>query len=302
MAESATVARRPRGRALEAERTREARGFRGKRVLGYALLILLSLLYIAPLLWMFSSSLKTNIDATAWPVQWIPAELSTQGYDTIFNAGAERPVMRWFVNSLLAATLHAALVLAVATPAGYALARMDFRGRRFITALIIGTIFVPPVIFLVPNFLIADAFGMVDTLAAVIIPYAGSAFGVFFMRQFFQSLPHELEEAALVDGATYFQAFRKVVIPLAAPGLVTAGLLVAFFVWNEFLFAITLTSSQDARTVPASIAFFTGSTQFEVPLGTISAASVVISIPLILMVLFFQKRIVAGLTAGAVKG
>ena len=119
---------------------------------------------------------------------------------------------------------------------------------------------------------------------------------------FFREIPKDLEEAALVDGATHFQAFRKVVIPLAAPGLATAGILTFIFAWNEFLLAVTLTSSPEARTVPAAIAFFTGSTEFEEPLGTISAASVVISIPLIVLVLLFQKRIVAGLTAGAVKG
>ena len=122
------------------------------------------------------------------------------------------------------------------------------------------------------------------------------------MASFFHDIPPELEDAALVDGATRLQAFRKVVVPLAAPGVVTAGLLVFIFAWNEFLFAITLTSTPERRPVPAAIAFFTGSQQFEVPLGTISAASVVVTIPLIVLVLIFQRRIVAGLTAGAVKG
>jgi multiple sugar transport system permease protein len=119
---------------------------------------------------------------------------------------------------------------------------------------------------------------------------------------FFKEIPRDLEEAALVDGATNFQAFTKIVIPLAAPGMATTAILTFIFAWNEFLLAVTLTSSPKARTVPAAIAFFTGSTEFEKPLGTISAASVIISVPLILLVLFFQKRIVAGLTAGAVKG
>ena len=138
----------------------------------------------------------------------------------------------------------------------------------------------------------------------LIIPYLTFALplAIYILTSFFKEIPKELEEAALVDGATYFQAFRKVVLPLAAPGLVTAGLLTAFFVWNEFLLAVTLTSSPDAFTVPVSVANFTGSQKFEVPLGTISAASVVITIPLVLAVIIFQKRIVAGMTAGAVKG
>jgi len=125
---------------------------------------------------------------------------------------------------------------------------------------------------------------------------------IYILVSFFREIPKDLEEAALVDGATRFTAFRKIVIPLAAPGLATAGILTFIFAWNEFLLAVTLTSTPQARTVPAEIAFFTGSTEFEEPLGTISAASVVISVPLIFLVLFFQKRIVAGLTAGAVKG
>jgi multiple sugar transport system permease protein len=146
--------------------------------------------------------------------------------------------------------------------------------------------------------------GLYNTIPGLVIPYLTFALplAIYILTSFFREIPRDLEEAALVDGATNFQAFYKVVVPLAAPGLATAGILTFIAAWNEFLLAITLTSSSSARTVPAAIAFFTGSVQFEQPLGTISAASVTISIPLILMVLLFQKRIVAGLTAGAVKG
>jgi multiple sugar transport system permease protein len=155
-----------------------------------------------------------------------------------------------------------------------------------------------------PLFRLWSDIGIFNTWIGLIIPNLTFALplAIYILVSFFKEIPKDLEEAALVDGATYFQAFRKVVVPLAAPGLATAGILTFIGVWNEFLFAITLTSSPKARTVPAAIAFFTGSTQFERPLGTVSAASVIISIPLIFLVLFFQKRIVAGLTAGAVKG
>jgi multiple sugar transport system permease protein len=155
-----------------------------------------------------------------------------------------------------------------------------------------------------PIFQLWNDFGLYDTRIGLILPYLTFALplAIYILTSFFKEIPKELEEAALVDGATYFQAFRKVVLPLAAPGLVTAGLLTAFFVWNEFLLAVTLTSSPDAFTVPVSVANFTGSQKFEVPLGTISAASVVITVPLVLAVIVFQKRIVAGMTAGAVKG
>ena len=148
---------------------------------------------------------------------------------------------------------------------------------------------------------------MSTQLTAVVLALVGVAAVVgvawaFYLVGRAEDRDRAAEEAALVDGATRFQAFRKVVIPLAAPGLATAGILTFISAWNEFLFAVTLTSTPKARTVPAAIAFFTGSTEFEEPLGTIAAASVLISIPLIFLVLFFQKRIVAGLTAGAVKG
>lgn len=146
--------------------------------------------------------------------------------------------------------------------------------------------------------------GLYNTYLGLILPSLTFALPltIYILTTFFREIPKDLEEAALVDGATHFEAFRKVLLPLAAPGMVTAGMLAFIASWTEFLFAITLTSTPEARTVPAAIAFFTGSQQFEQPLGTIDAASVVVTVPLIVLVLIFQKRIVAGLTAGAVKG
>jgi multiple sugar transport system permease protein len=186
----------------------------------------------------------------------------------------------------------------------YALARLRFRGKFAILALVLSITTFPAIAIAAPLFRLWSDIGIYNTWIGLIIPNLTFALPltIYILVSFFKEIPKDLEEAALVDGATYFQAFRKVVVPLAAPGLATAGILCFIGVWNEFLFAITLTSSSSARTVPAAIAFFTGSTQFELPLGTISAASVVISVPLIFLVLFFQKRIVAGLTAGAVKG
>jgi multiple sugar transport system permease protein len=196
------------------------------------------------------------------------------------------------------------LSLIIGSFAAYALARLKVRGKFWILAVILSVSTFPGISIAAPLFKLWTNWGLYNTLIGLIIPYLTFALPltIYILTSFFREIPKDLEEAALVDGATRFQAFYKVVIPLAAPGMATAAILTFIAAWNEFLFAITLTSSTNARTVPAAIAFFTGSTQFEVPLGTISAASVVISIPLILMVLFFQKRIVAGLTAGAVKG
>ncbi len=197
-----------------------------------------------------------------------------------------------------------ALALIVGSFCAYALARLRFKGKFFILGLVLAITTFPGIAIAAPLFKLWTDINLYNTLIGLIIPYLTFALPltIYILVSFFREIPKSLEEAALIDGATNFQAFYKVVVPLAAAGMATAAILTFIFAWNEFLLAITLTSSANARTVPAAIAFFTGSTQFEQPLGTISAASVVISIPLILLVLLFQKRIVAGLTSGAVKG
>jgi trehalose/maltose transport system permease protein len=207
-------------------------------------------------------------------------------------------------NSVWVAGWTTVLAIIIGSFCAYALARLRFKGKFFILGLVLAITTFPGIAIAAPLFRLWSDVGIYNTWIGLIIPYLTFALplAIYILVSFFKEIPKDLEEAALVDGATHFQAFRKVVVPLAAPGLATAGILTFIFAWNEFLFAITLTSSSSARTVPAAIAFFTGSVQFEIPLGTISAASVVISIPLIFLVLFFQKRIVAGLTAGAVKG
>ena len=205
---------------------------------------------------------------------------------------------------MIVATLTTICAVIVGSFAGYALARLRFRFKFVLLAL-------DPLDHDLPAdrdrgaaVQALDRHGIYDTLLGLVPPFLAFTLPltIYILASFFKEIPRELEEAALVDGATRFQAFRKVVVPLSAPGLVTAGLLSFIWAWNEFLLAITLTSSPSARPVPPALAFFTGSTEFEVPLGTITAAMVVITIPLVLLVLFFQKRIVAGLTAGAVKG
>jgi len=186
----------------------------GRRAGAYAGLLLLTVLFVSPLVFMVSTSFKTNFEA-AQPT-WIPKEPTGQAYSTILDA-SDTPVLTWFVNSLLAATAHSVLVVATAALAAYPLARMDFRGKKIVLATIIATLFVPPVILIIPNYLIVGKLQWLDSLAAVIIPTAASAFGVFFLRQFFLSLPRELEEAALLDGANKWQIFMRVIVPLSKP-------------------------------------------------------------------------------------
>jgi multiple sugar transport system permease protein len=254
---------------------------------------------LAPFYWLVNISLKTGPDLSGSDVY--PPNPTLDNYQSIFQ---NDDFVHALLNSAIVSLTTTVLALIVGSFCAYALARLRFKGKFLLLGALLSITTFPPIAIAAPIFKLWTDLGIFNTLYGLIIPYLTFALplAIYILVSFFREIPKDLEEAALVDGATRFQAFYKVVIPLAAPGMATAAILTFIAAWNEFLFAITLTSSQAARTVPASIAFFTGSTQFEQPLGTISAASVVISIPLIIMVLLFQKRIVAGLTAGAVKG
>jgi multiple sugar transport system permease protein len=254
-----------------------------------------------PFYWLINVSLKTGPDLASSDL--FPPSPSLDNYDAIFrNADFTRALL----NSAIVSVITTILALVIGSFCAYALARLKFKGKFWPLALILSITTFPAIAIAAPIFKLWTDIGLFNAEfgLGLIPPYLTFALplAIYILTSFFKEIPKELEEAALVDGATYFQAFRKVVLPLAAPGLVTAGLLTAFFVWNEFLLAVTLTSSPDAFTVPVSVANFTVSQKFEVPLGTISAASVVITVPLVLAVIIFQKRIVAGMTAGAVKG
>jgi multiple sugar transport system permease protein len=252
-----------------------------------------------PFYWMINISLKTGNDLQSSSL--IPPNPTLDNYKSIFENPDFTKALR---NSAVVALTTTVLALMVGSFCAYALARLKLRGKFVILAIVLTISTFPQIAIAAPLFKLWSDIGLFNTWLGLIIPYLTFALplSVYILVSFFREIPKDLEEAALVDGATHFQAFRKVVVPLAAPGLATAGILTFIGAWNEFLLAITLTSSSKARTVPAAIGFFTGATEHEVPFGSISAASVVISIPLILLVLLFQKRIVAGLTAGAVKG
>jgi multiple sugar transport system permease protein len=252
-----------------------------------------------PFYWLVNTSLKTGPDLSTSAL--LPPSPTLDNYDAIFSDSNFTIALK---NSAIVALVTTALSLIVGAFCAYALARLKMKRKFLILAVVLSISTFPQIAIAAPIFKLWRDIGLYNTIPGLVIPYLTFALPltIYILTSFFKEIPKDLEEAALVDGATNFEAFRKVVVPLAAPGLATAGILTFIAAWNEFLLAITLTSSTNARTVPAAIAFFTGATQFEQPLGTISAASVVISIPLILLVLFFQKRIVAGLTAGAVKG
>ena len=252
-----------------------------------------------PFYWLINISLKTGADLSSADV--IPPNPSLDNYTAIFQNAA---FTRALANSAIVSLTTTAIGVVVGSFAAYALARLKVRGKFVLLAIILSITTFPQIAIAAPLFRLWSDIGLYNTIIGLVIPYLTFALplSIYILVSFFREIPRDLEEAALVDGATNFEAFRKVVVPLAAPGLATTAILTFISAWNEFLLATTLTSSTTARTVPVAISQFTGSSQFEVPLGTQSAASVVISVPLILLVLLFQKRIVAGLTAGAVKG
>jgi len=288
-------------RAPAAARTKGSRKPRFGGWLLWVAVVLIMVFCLFPFYWLINTSLKTGGDLSS--ANFVPPHPNLDNYSSIFKNDAFVKALR---NSVILGVTTTLIALAVGAVAAYALARLRFPMKFLLLAVILSITTFPPIAIAAPIYKLWSDIGLYNRSFSLGLILPDLTFTlpltIYILTSFFREIPRELEEAALVDGATYFQSFRKVVLPLAAPGLVTAGLLAFIFVWNEFLFAITLTASASARPVPAAIAFFTGSSQFEIPLGTIAAASVVVTVPLILRVLAFQNRIVAGLTAGAVKG
>jgi multiple sugar transport system permease protein len=258
---------------------------------------------LVPVVWIMALSLKTP--ASVADGRFLPAHWTLDNYKGLFDGGiSNSPFLKPLINSIVIAVISTVIAIALAASAAYAIARLDFPGKGLILGVALAIAIFPTISIVGPLFDIWRSIGLFDTYPGLIIPYLTFALplSIYILVAFFREIPWDLQDAAAVDGATPFQAFRKVILPLAAPGTFTAAILVFIFCWNEFLFAITLTSSNNARTVPAALAFFTGESQFTAPTGNIAAAGVIVTIPIIIFVLFFQRRIVTGLTAGAVKG
>jgi multiple sugar transport system permease protein len=254
---------------------------------------------LLPVAWIVALSLKPAGDLNDGRL--IPREASLEHYRAIF-ADVQFPAALW--NSIGIAAIATLLSVLLAMFAAYAIVRLRFRGRRLVLGAALSIAMFPPVAVIGPLFELWRTLGLFDTWPGLILPYMTFTLplAIWTLAAFFREIPWDLDKAARVDGATPLQAFRHVIAPLAAPGVFTSAILVFIFAWNDFLFAAALTSTNDARTVPAAIAFFTGSSRFELPTGSIAAASVVVTVPVVAVILVFQRRIVAGLTAGAVKG
>jgi multiple sugar transport system permease protein len=269
------------------------------RAARYLLLIALALLFISPLLFMLVTSFKSRIEAAGVPPTWIPERPTLDAYRTVLDTPGT-PVLRWFTNSMIAATANALIVVVTSALAAYPLARMTFRGKRIVFALIVATLFVPPVILVIPNYLIVGELRWLDTLLAVIIPGAASAFGVFFLRQFFLSLPRELEEAARLDGANSFQTFLRVILPLARPALITLALLAFLTNYNDFLWPVYVLFSPESQTLPAGLSTLQSANSVRYDL--LMAGAVIASVPVLIAFVLLQRFIIEGVSRSGLKG
>ena len=265
----------------------------------YVFLIVFVLVSVAPLLWVFKMSIVTKSELFASPPTILPRTPTGASYATIFGDPAFQKAL---INSTIIAGTTTIICLFFGSIAAYAIARLRFRFKSIVMTLILAISFFPPVAIIAPLFIQFRTFGIIDTYLAAIVPDVVFALPltIWILVSFFKELPRDLEEAAKVDGATTIQAFRKVIVPLAAPGVFTTAILTFIFAWNEFLFANTFLF--DADTQPVTVAIPNFATVYTVDYGAQAAAAVMVTMPLVILVLIFQRRIVSGLTAGAVKG
>lgn len=271
-----------------------------RRATGWTVVNVAVVVYaLLPVLWILSLSLKPT--STVKDGKLIPDGITFDNYKGIFQGNFFSSAL---INSIGVGLITTLIAVAIGGMAAYAVARLTFPGKRLLIGVALLIAMFPQISLVTPLFNIWRNIGLFDTWPGLIIPYITFALplAIYTLSAFFREIPWDLEKAAKMDGATPWQAFRKVIAPLAAPGIVTAAILVFIFAWNDLLLALSLTATERAITAPVAIANFTGSSQFEEPTGSIAAGAMVITIPIIVFVLIFQRRIVAGLTSGAVKG
>jgi multiple sugar transport system permease protein len=275
---------------------------KGKNAVGTWIgFVLIMLWCLFPVAWIISLSFKSEGETGAGSPQFLPKEPTIDNYKAILD---NPDFTRALINSFGIALIATILSVIFATLAAYAIARLEFKGKRLVLSLALAIAMFPVVSLVGPLFDMWTTFGLFNTWPGLIIPYMSFTLplAIWTLSAFFREIPWEMEQAAQVDGATSWQAFRKVIVPLAAPGVFTAAILTFFFAWNEFVLAISLTSTTASRTVPAQMSFFVGPDPFNPPYAQLATASVIVTLPVIVIVLLFQRKIVAGLTSGAVKG
>ena len=270
-----------------------------QRLLVVFALLVLVVNGVYPLVWIFLTSIKNELELTQVPITYLPQTPDFGNYAQVFKA---QPFARFFLNSLVISSLSTILCVNVAALAAYALARLRLRYRRVISIIIVAASMFPVVSLIVPLFQIMRGLGWLNTYWALIVPYATFSLPIstLVLTAFFQGIPEDLESAAMIDGCSRFGALWRIIVPLAAPGVVTAAILAFVNSWNEFLLALTFNSAPDMKTVPVGVMLYQG--EFTFPWPLISAAIIITIIPIVVLILIFQRRIISGLTAGGVKG
>ncbi|HWI61816.1 MAG TPA: carbohydrate ABC transporter permease [Symbiobacteriaceae bacterium] len=275
-----------------------------QKQLPYVLLFLvigaLAVVWLAPLLYIISTSLKPESETITWPLRWIPLHFTLDNYREILFSNAKAPLLRWMWNSLFTATAHTSLVLLVSSLAAYGYAKVEFKGRDTIFAILMATMMVPGVINFVPAFLIVDKLQWVDTYLALIMPGLGGVFGVFLLRQFFKGIPKDLEDAARIDGAGPLRIWAQIIMPLAVPALVTLAVFTFMGHWNDFLWPLIVTNTVTMRTLPPGLTMF--QSQYISFYGRLTAGAVVSALPVLLVFLFAQRYFIKGITLSGLKG
>lgn len=270
-----------------------------ERVVLYTILIGIALLIIMPILWMLSTSFKPKSQWFLPEIYWIPKTFTWDNYTRILN-NPSLPMGRWFVNSIGVALVSTGLILTVDALAAYAYARLEFRGRELIFRTLLATLFLPGVMFLIPNFLTVARLNLLNNYAGVILPGLAGVFGVFFLRQFFESLPKELEEAAQIDGATTFQTFWYIALPLAKPALVTLGIITFLASWNDFLWPLLVLKDRALLTLPPGLRTLQGA--FTSEYGQMMAGAAITAIPVLILYFILQRYIVESVATTGLKG
>jgi multiple sugar transport system permease protein len=264
----------------------------------YLLMTLFALFFLLPLLWMVSTAFKPFEEWLS--ASWIPANPTLENFTSIFN-DKTLPVVKWFFNSLLIATLFTAAILVIDSLAGYAYARLEFPGKNLLFGLLLATLVMPGIMFLIPNYLTVARLDWIGTIQGVIAPGLSGVFGVFFMRQFFQSLPKELEEAAYIDGASVWRTFVSVILPLSKGPIITLGIITFLTSWNDFLWSLLiLGGDRNALTLPVGLATLQG--QFNFDYGKLMAGALILTIPVLILYAIFQRYIIRSISMTGIKG
>ncbi|AGB41262.1 ABC-type sugar transport system, permease component [Halobacteroides halobius DSM 5150] len=270
-----------------------------RKFLVSSITILFAVIWLVPLVWMLSTSLKPESQVVSWPINLIPENFSLKNYSQLL-LGKDVPVFRWFFNSTVVATMTTIIVLFIDALAAYAYARMKFKGRDTIFWILMATMMIPPTTNLIPNYIMMDKFGWINTYNAMIFPRTASVFGVFLLRQFFIGLPKDLEDAARIDGCNQFQTFYKIILPLTKPALIVLGIFTFRGSWNSFLWPLIVTNSEKIRPLTPALSLLQDN--YATQYGKLMAGAFISAIPVIIIFFFVQRYFVQGISLTGMKG